>query len=303
MIDVRMLTKRYGSTLAVAGLTFSVPEARVTGFLGPNGAGKSTVMRVLLGLDAPTSGQALVLGRSYATMPRPMREVGALLDANAVHPGRTAWHHVWSIAQTNQIARSRARAVMEQVGLTRVASKRVGGFSLGMRQRLGIAVALLGDPKVLLLDEPANGLDPEGMVWFRGLMRSLAAEGRTVLVSSHLMSEMEQTADHLIVIGGGRLLADTALAELTALGTSLEDAYLRLTQHSVRFESGGRQVAVPPAGRSRDRRHRIRMDQAAVLAVHLCQHGARLGAGAGRCDLLGQRTGARVGVDVGCATR
>lgn len=248
MIEVQTLTKRYRSTEAVTRLTFSVPEARVTGFLGPNGAGKSTVMRVLLGLDAPTSGRALIMGQSYATMARPIHEVGALLDANAVHPGRTAWQHVWSIAQTNRIARTRALAVLDQVGLSRVASHRLGGFSLGMRQRLGIAVALLGDPKVLLLDEPANGLDPEGMLWFRGLVRGLAAQGRTVLVSSHLMSEMERTADHLIVIGHGRLLADTAMTALTALGTSLEDAYLRLTQHSVRFESGGRQVAVPPAG-------------------------------------------------------
>jgi ABC-2 type transport system ATP-binding protein len=232
MIEVRQLSKRYGRSVAVDRLSFSAAPGRVTGLLGPNGAGKSTALRVLLGLDAPTAGQALVNGQRYGSMRWPLREVGALLDANAVHPGRTARNHLWSLAQTNQVSRPRTLEVLDQVGLTSVADKRMGGFSLGMRQRLGVAVALLGDPAILLLDEPANGLDPEGMVWFRGLMRTLAEEGRTVLVSSHLMGEMEQTADHLVVIGRGRLLADTSVAELTAQGASLEAAYLRLTRHS-----------------------------------------------------------------------
>jgi ABC-2 type transport system ATP-binding protein len=214
MIEVRELTKRYGATAAVDGLSFTVRPGAVTGFLGPNGAGKSTTMRVLLGLDAATAGTALVNGCRYTSLRRPMREVGALLDAGAVHGGRRAFDHLGWLARGNGIGRGRVPEVLEQVGLAGVARKRVGGFSLGMRQRLGIAAALLGDPGVLMFDEPVNGLDPDGVRWIRELMRSLAAEGRTVLVSSHLMSEMERTADRLVVIGRGRLIADTSVREL-----------------------------------------------------------------------------------------
>ncbi|MEU7878528.1 ABC transporter ATP-binding protein [Microbispora bryophytorum] len=217
MIEVRELTKRYGRTVAVDGLTFHVKPGRVTGFLGPNGAGKSTTMRVILGLDRPASGEALVNGRRYDRIRHPMREVGALLDAGAVQGGRTPLGHLSWMARANRIGLGRVVSAIEQVGLAGVARKRVGGFSLGMRQRLGIAAALLGDPAVLLLDEPVNGLDPDGVRWIRELLRGLAAEGRTVLLSSHLMSEMELTADHLVIIGGGRLIADTPMRELTAV--------------------------------------------------------------------------------------
>ncbi|MFC4590182.1 ABC transporter ATP-binding protein [Sphaerisporangium corydalis] len=216
MIEVRELTKRYGSATAVDRLSFEVGPGRVTGFLGPNGAGKSTTMRALLGLCAPASGAALVDGRPYASLRRPMTRVGALLDASAVHGGRTALNHLRWLARTNGIAQARVPAVLEQVGLAGVARRRVAGYSLGMRQRLGIAAALLGDPGVLIFDEPVNGLDPDGIRWIRGLMRDLAAGGRTVLLSSHLMSEMELTADRLVIIGRGRLIADTSVAELTA---------------------------------------------------------------------------------------
>ncbi|MGW5366002.1 ABC transporter ATP-binding protein [Actinopolymorpha pittospori] len=214
MIDVRQLTKRYGGTVAVDDLTFSVRPGGVTGFLGPNGAGKSTTMRMLLGLAAPTSGEGLVNGQRYAALRDPMHEVGALLDANAVHGGRSALDHLRCLALTNRIGTRRVTTVLEQVGLAGVARKRVKGFSLGMRQRLGIAAALLGDPGVLLFDEPVNGLDPDGVRWIRELLRSLGAEGRTVLVSSHLMSEMELTADRLVIVGRGRLVADTSVDEL-----------------------------------------------------------------------------------------
>ncbi|MBN6041306.1 ABC transporter ATP-binding protein [Amycolatopsis sp. 195334CR] len=214
MIEVRELSKRYGRATAVDDLTFTVRPGGVTGFLGPNGAGKSTTMRIILGLDAPDAGEALVGGRRYATLRRPMFEVGALLDANAVHGGRSAYDHLLALALTNGIGPGRVREVLEQVGLADVARKRAGKFSLGMKQRLGLAAALLGDPAVLLLDEPVNGLDPDGVRWIRELLRSLAAEGRTVLVSSHLMSEMALTADRLIVIGRGRLIADTSVREL-----------------------------------------------------------------------------------------
>jgi ABC-2 type transport system ATP-binding protein len=216
MIEVRELTKRYGAAVAVDGLSFQVRPGAVTGFLGPNGAGKSTTMRVLLGLDAPSSGEALVNGGRYARLRRPLHEVGALLDAGAVHGGRRAFDHLGWLARSNGIGTRRVAVVLERVGLAGVARKRVGGFSLGMRQRLGIAAALLGDPAVLLFDEPVNGLDPDGVRWIRGLMRALAAEGRTVLVSSHLMSEMELTADRLVVIGRGRLIADTSVGELAS---------------------------------------------------------------------------------------
>ncbi|MFF5261604.1 ABC transporter ATP-binding protein [Actinomadura viridis] len=214
MIEVSELTKRYGRSAAVDGLSFRARPGAVTGFLGPNGAGKSTTMRVLLGLDAPTSGRALVNGRRYRSLRRPMREVGALLDANAVHGGRSALDHLRWMARANRIPGARVTEVLEQVGLAGVARKRVGGFSLGMRQRLGIAGALLGDPGVLVFDEPVNGLDPDGVRWIRELMRSLAAGGRTVLISSHLMSEMALTADRLVIIGRGRLIADTSVDEL-----------------------------------------------------------------------------------------
>ncbi|TQS20467.1 ABC transporter ATP-binding protein [Microbispora sp. KK1-11] len=217
MIEVRALTKRFGRTVAVDGLTFHVKPGRVTGFLGPNGAGKSTTMRMILGLDHPASGEALVNGRRYDRIRHPMREVGALLDAGAVQGGRTPLGHLSWMARASRIGRDRVVSVIEQVGLAGVARKRIEGFSLGMRQRLGIAAALLGDPGVLLLDEPVNGLDPDGVRWIRELLRGLAAEGRTVLLSSHLMSEMELTADHLVIIGRGRLIADTPMRELTAV--------------------------------------------------------------------------------------
>ena len=213
MIEAVGLTKRYGDRLAVDNLTFSIPPGQVTGFLGPNGAGKSTTMRMILGLDAPTAGRATIDGKPLAAMDNPMREVGALLDAKAIHGGRSAYSHLLCLAQLNNLPRARVDEVLELVGLTAVARKRSKGFSLGMGQRLGIAAALLGDPKVLMFDEPINGLDPEGILWIRTLVKALAAEGRTVFVSSHLMSEMENTADHLIVIGRGRLIADCSVAE------------------------------------------------------------------------------------------
>ena len=209
MIEVRSLSKRYGPTLAVDELSFAVRPGVVTGFVGPNGAGKSTTMRMILGLDHPTSGVALVNGRPYAETRNPMREVGALLDAKSVHGGRTARKHLRALARSNGLARERVEQVLELTGLSPVAGRRIRGFSLGMAQRLGIAAAMLGDPAVLIFDEPINGLDPEGIQWVRTLLRFLAGQGRTVLVSSHLMSEMALTADHLIVIGRGRLLADT----------------------------------------------------------------------------------------------
>jgi ABC-2 type transport system ATP-binding protein len=216
MIEARKLRKVYGHTVAVDGIDFQVKPGHVTGFLGPNGAGKSTTMRMILGLDLPTSGTVTVDGRRYQGTVWPLHEVGALLDARAVHPGRSACNHLYALAAANGIARGRVDEVLDQVGLTSVARKRVGGFSLGMAQRLGIAGALLGDPGTLLFDEPVNGLDPDGILWIRTLMRTLAAEGRTVFVSSHLMSEMALTADHLLVIGKGRLLADAPLSELIA---------------------------------------------------------------------------------------
>ena len=219
MIEARGLVKRYGATAAVNNLSFTVRPGLVTGFLGPNGAGKTTTMRLILGLDRPSAGTVTVNGQPYATLPAPMHEVGALLDAGAVHGGRTARDQLLGLAKTNGISRRRVEEVLGIVGLTDVAGKRTGGFSLGMRQRLGIAAALLGDPRILMFDEPVNGLDPEGIVWIRNLMRSLATEGRTVLVSSHLMSEMEDTADHLLVIGRGQLIADCGMVEFIARGS------------------------------------------------------------------------------------
>ena len=212
-IAVRDLIKRYGRTVAVDGLSFDVLPGRVTGFLGPNGSGKSTTLRVIVGLDAPTRGRVTVNDSPYRSHRRPLHEVGALLEARSIHPGRSAYNHLLFLALSNGIPRRRVGEVLERVGLTEVARKRAGTFSLGMSQRLGIAAALLGDPGILLFDEPVNGLDPEGILWVRNLMRSLAAEGRTVFVSSHLMSEMALTADHLVVIGKGRLIADTSVSE------------------------------------------------------------------------------------------
>jgi ABC-2 type transport system ATP-binding protein len=216
MIEVRNLTKRYGDKIAVAGLTFDVKPGVVTGFLGPNGAGKSTTMRMIVGLDNPTAGSATVDGLAYRHLPAPMGAVGALLDAKAVHGGRTARAHLGWLAAAGGLPASRVDEVLATVGLGDVAGKRIAGFSLGMSQRLGIAAALLGDPRTLLFDEPVNGLDPEGILWVRRLLKRLADEGRTILVSSHAMSEMEKTADHVLVIGRGELIADTSIADFTA---------------------------------------------------------------------------------------
>ncbi|MFG2091330.1 MULTISPECIES: ABC transporter ATP-binding protein [unclassified Spirillospora] len=235
MIEAENLTKRYGGKVAVDDLSFTVAPGRVTGFLGPNGAGKSTTMRLLLGLDRPDRGDARIHGVHYRDLPAPLRSVGALLEAKAVHTGRSAHSHLLALAQTQGIGKKRVDEVVELVGLTGVARKRAGGFSLGMGQRLGIAAALLGDPSVLILDEPVNGLDPEGIVWIRTLMQRLASEGRTVFVSSHLMNEMAVTAEHLIVIGRGRLIADC----------STEDFVERSTEKMVTVRS-------PDAGRLAD---------------------------------------------------
>jgi ABC-2 type transport system ATP-binding protein len=230
MIEAQGLTKRYGGTLAVDNLSFAVEPGRITGFLGPNGAGKTTTMRLILGLDWPTSGTVTVNGKALRKLAWPMREVGALLDAKAVHGGRTAYNHLLCLAQTNNLPRHRVDEVLELVGLSEVAKKRTKGFSLGMGQRLGIAAALLGDPSILMFDEPVNGLDPEGILWIRNLMKALAAEGRTVFVSSHLMSEMENTADHLIVIGRGRLIAEGTVADFIA-ANSQQSVRVRTPQH------------------------------------------------------------------------
>ena len=221
MIEAQGLTKRYGNKLAVNNLSFAIKPGQVTGFLGPNGAGKSTTMRMILGLDAPTSGQVTVGGRPFHTMAHPMREVGALLDAKSIHGGRSAYNHLLCLAQTNRLPKRRVDEVLAMVGLTEVAKKRSKGFSLGMGQRLGIAAALLGDPQVLMFDEPVNGLDPEGILWIRNFMKALAAEGRTVFVSSHLMSEMEATADHLLVIGRGELRADCTVEQFIESNSEL----------------------------------------------------------------------------------
>jgi ABC-2 type transport system ATP-binding protein len=235
MIEAQHLTKRYGKTLAVDDLSFEVRPGTVTGFLGPNGAGKSTTMRMIMGLDAPDNGGATVNGKAYAQLGRPMFEVGALLEARAIHGGRSAYNHLLCLAQTNGIGPSRVAEVLDLVGLSEVAKRRAGGFSMGMGQRLGIATALLGDPPTLLFDEPGNGLDPEGIRWIRQLLQALAAEGRTVFVSSHLMSEMSITAEQLIVIGRGRLIADTTVADF------------------VRRSSGGfTRVRTPDPGRLRE---------------------------------------------------
>jgi ABC-2 type transport system ATP-binding protein len=237
MIEVRRLRKRYGTTVAVEGLSFDVRPGMVTGFLGPNGSGKSTTMRLILGLDAPDAGHARIGGRHYHELRWPLRKVGALLEARTFHPGRSARAHLSALAASNGIPRSRVEEVLGLVGLADAASRRAGKFSLGMGQRLGIAAALLGDPGVLLLDEPVNGLDPEGIRWIRNLLRSLAAEGRTVFVSSHLIGELARTADHVVVIGRGRLLADTSVAELSARSASLEEAFFELTSGSAEYRA------------------------------------------------------------------
>src|SRR5690349_9282825 len=221
MIEVRGLTKRYGEKVAVNDLTFGVEPGKVTGFLGPNGAGKTTTMRLILGLDYPDAGTVSVDGQRYSGLANPMREVGALLDAKAVHGGRSAYNHLLCLAQTNNLPKKRVDEVLDLVGLSEVTRKRSKGFSLGMSQRLGIAATMLGDPEVLMFDEPVNGLDPEGILWIRNLMKALAAEGRTVFVSSHLMSEMENTADHLLVIGRGRMIADCTVQEFIARNSVL----------------------------------------------------------------------------------
>ncbi len=243
-IEVHGLTKRHGRVLAVDALSFDVQAGRVTGFLGPNGAGKSTTMRLVLGLDRPDAGETRINGVPYRQLRWPVREVGALLETKAFHPGRSARGHLEALAAGGGIPRQRVEESLDLVGLTDVADRRAGTFSLGMAQRLGIAAALLGQPSVLLLDEPSNGLDPEGIRWLRELLRSLAAEGRTVLVSSHLISEMALTADHLVVIGHGRLLSDASLAALTAEYGSLETAFLTLTAND---DLDGNSVAGPSA--------------------------------------------------------
>ncbi|KRV46634.1 multidrug ABC transporter ATP-binding protein [Wenjunlia vitaminophila] len=244
-IEVRDLRKRYGATLAVDGLSFVVPPGRVTGFVGPNGSGKSTTMRALLGLDVPDSGSALIGGRPYRSLRHPLNHVGALLDAAAVHPARTARDHLLWLTHSHGLPRRRVDEVIELVGLPSAARRPAGGFSLGMRQRLGIAAALLGDPPVVVFDEPVNGLDPEGIRWIRGFLRSLAAEGRAVLVSSHLMSELEDTADHLLVIGRGRLLADIGVRELldTASGGWITVRTSRRTEAMTLLAGEGARVA------------------------------------------------------------
>ena len=236
MIEARGLTKRYGRTVAVDALSFDVQPGTVTGFLGPNGSGKSTTMRMIIGLDRPDAGRARIGGQRYPELGWPLREVGALLEAKSFHSGRTARAHLTALAASNGISRLRVEEVLGIVGLEQAAGQRAGKFSLGMAQRLGIATALLGDPQVLMLDEPVNGLDPEGIRWLRTLLRSLAAEGRTVFVSSHLISEMALTADALIVVGRGRLLAQTTVAELSAQATSLEEAFLALTSGSTEYQ-------------------------------------------------------------------
>jgi ABC-2 type transport system ATP-binding protein len=243
VIELHGLTKVYGDRVAVDDLTVTVEPGRVTGFLGPNGSGKTTTMRCVLGLTRPTSGTATVLGRPFRDLPHPMRRVGALVDPRARHPGRTAAAHLRVLAQSNGLPAARVDDVIDLVGLDAVADERVGGFSLGMGQRLGIAAALLGDPDVLLLDEPVNGLDPEGIRWVRELLRDLADEGRTVLVSSHLMSEMEDTADHLVVLGRGRLLADVPVADLLAGFEEVRAASPVITVLAAALERVGAEVA------------------------------------------------------------
>jgi ABC-2 type transport system ATP-binding protein len=248
MIEVRGLTKRYGAKVAVDDLSFTVRPGIVTGFLGPNGAGKSTTMRLIIGLDTPTSGSVTVNGKPYRKHTAPLHEVGALLDARAVHPGRNAYHHLLALARTTGIPPSRVDEVIDAVGLQSVARRRAGKFSLGMAQRLGIATALLGDPRTVILDEPVNGLDPEGIRWIRSFLRELAGEGRTVFVSSHLMSEMALTAEHLVVIARGRLIADTGTQELIAAASRTVVRVRSTDQGALAARLAAPDVGVAPAG-------------------------------------------------------
>jgi ABC-2 type transport system ATP-binding protein len=237
MIDAQHISKRYGERLAVDDLTFTVQPGVVTGFLGPNGAGKSTTMRMILGLDAPTSGTVTVNGKAYNQLAAPLHEIGAMLEARAIHTGRSAYNHLLAMAQTHGIGRRRIDEVIDMVGLQSVARKRAGGFSLGMGQRLGIASALLGDPNTVILDEPANGLDPEGILWIRNLLKRLAADGRTVFLSSHLMSEIALTAEHVIVVGRGKLIADTSVADIVAQASQHAAVRVR-TPEAARLRTG-----------------------------------------------------------------
>jgi ABC-2 type transport system ATP-binding protein len=239
-IQVDGLCKRFGSTNALDGMTFTVRPGQVTGFVGPNGAGKTTTMRVILGLDRPETGRALVCGQEYAHLERPLTHIGALLDASAIQPGRSARNHLLWLAYSQGLGARRVDEVIELVGLRSAAKRKAGGFSLGMRQRLGIAAALLGDPPVLMLDEPVNGMDPEGIVWMRGLLRRLAAEGRAVLISSHLMSELEDTAEHLIVVGRGKVIVDTSVHELLASASAPGSASESASGSTSTSRSGGR---------------------------------------------------------------
>jgi len=244
-IEVSGLRKRFGPTLALDDMSFTVPPGRVTGFVGPNGAGKSTTMRVILGLDAADAGSALIGGRPYRSLAHPLAQVGSLLDASALQPSRSGRNHLLWLAHSQGLGARRVSEVLEQAGLASMARRRAGGYSLGMRQRLGIAAALLGDPPVLLMDEPFNGMDPEGVVWMRGFLRSLAAEGRAVLVSSHLMSELQDAADHLVVVGRGRVIADTTVAELilAASGDRVTVRTLALPPAATVLEQAGAAVA------------------------------------------------------------
>ena len=276
MIEARGLTKHYGGTAAVQEVSFSIAPGQVTGFLGPNGAGKSTCMRLMVGLDRPSAGTVTVHGKRYSGLAAPMAEVGALLDAKGVHPGRSARSHLRALAATHGIPDRRVHEVLEQTGLSAVANRRVGGFSLGMGQRLGIAAALLGDPRVLILDEPINGLDPDGVLWVRQLLRHMAAEGRTVLLSSHLMSEMAQTADHVIVLGRGRVVADAPIAEFISGGQ--QDRVTVRTPDAARFASlllstGDQGVRLEPLAEEGFEAHGLSAAQIGRLAA---QHGVEL---------------------------
>jgi ABC-2 type transport system ATP-binding protein len=249
-IEVRGVRKSFGATVALDGMTFTVAPGQVTGFVGPNGAGKTTTMRVILGLDAPDAGTALVGGRRYATLRHPLRQVGSLLDAGALQPSRTARNHLLWLARSQGLSAARVDAVIEQAGLGTAARRRAGGFSLGMRQRLGIAAAMLGDPPALMMDEPFNGMDPEGIVWMRGFLRSLAGQGRTVLVSSHLMSELEGTASHLVIVGRGKVIADTSTRDLLAAASG-DRVTLRTTapdRAALALEHAGAAITVTGPG-------------------------------------------------------
>lgn len=259
MIEVRGLTKKYGATLAVDDLSFSVRPGAITGFLGPNGAGKSTTMRMILGLDRPSAGSATIDGRPYAELEHPLRQVGALLDAKAVHPNRSAASHLRWIAAANGIPRSRVDEVLGVVGLSNVAGKKAGGFSLGMGQRLGLAAALLGDPHTLILDEPVNGLDPEGIRWVRTFLRAFAEQGRSVLVSSHLLSEMALTADHLVVIGQGRLIADTPTADFVREHSGSSVLVRAARPEGLEALEGALRTALHPVTRGTDPEGRARL--------------------------------------------